>query len=182
VRDVAELHALACHNLTPVVGNIDTTGRWTNQSPCPEWDARGVLEHVIGFHGVLLLRPAGAKPERPKGNPVLRWRVSEAAILQVIGDEDDPVADIDRLLPALTVDVLVHTWDLARAARLPLDLDPDLCRYALETVEPNLGRLQDSGMFAPARSLSGTTDPESRLIALLGRDPGWVPPGHPTTS
>lgn len=34
-----------------------------------EWDARGVLEHVIGFHEVLLLlRPLGIRADRPKND------------------------------------------------------------------------------------------------------------------
>ena len=39
-----------------VVGQVGE--RWRRRSLCPVWDARGVLEHVIGFHKVLLLRPA----------------------------------------------------------------------------------------------------------------------------
>ena len=31
-------------------------GRWDRPSPCADWDARGVVEHVIGFHEVLVLR------------------------------------------------------------------------------------------------------------------------------
>jgi hypothetical protein len=41
------------------------------------------LEHVIGFHDVLLLRPLDAKPQRPKGDPVGRWIATVRALDQL---------------------------------------------------------------------------------------------------
>jgi hypothetical protein len=35
-----------------------------------------VLEHVIGFHDVLLLRPLGLKPDRPRDEPCRRWELT----------------------------------------------------------------------------------------------------------
>jgi hypothetical protein len=35
-----------------------------------------VLEHVIGFHDVLLLRPLGVKPDRPRDDPQRRWELT----------------------------------------------------------------------------------------------------------
>src|SRR5215208_1981804 len=51
-------------------------GKWNRPSPCAAWDARGVLEHVIGFHDVLLLRPLGLKPDRPRDDPQQRWQLT----------------------------------------------------------------------------------------------------------
>jgi len=39
-----------------------------------------VLEHVIGFHDVLLLRPLGLKPDRPRDDPQLRWELTYQAL------------------------------------------------------------------------------------------------------
>ena len=75
-------HCRACAGFGQVVAQVGD--RWGRPSPCAEWDARGVLEHVIGFHDVLLLRPLGAKPQRPKDDPVARWQVTEAAISGLI--------------------------------------------------------------------------------------------------
>lgn len=166
-------------------------GRWNRPSPCTEWDARGVLEHVIGFHDVLLLQPTGAKPKRPRDDPTARWALTESAILSVIGGKDEggdggpgdgalntesvegPVPNLAHLLPLLTVDVLAHTWDLARAVGLAVELEPQLCRSAYETVRPNADRLRESGMFAPPFPVPDDADPASRLVAFLGRDPEW---------
>ena len=144
-----------------------------------------MVEHVIGFHDVLLLRPAGTKPARPKDDPARRWALTVPAILATVDRPagDDPAAvgepdapDLDRLLPVLTIDVLAHTWDLARAVGVDPQLDPELCQIAYQTVQSNDHRLRASGMFGTAVRVGEDADPPTRLIAFLGRDPTWRPP------
>jgi hypothetical protein len=36
--------------------------QWSNQSPCAAWDPRGVVEHVVVMHGVMLLGLIGRDP------------------------------------------------------------------------------------------------------------------------
>ncbi|MGO9930025.1 MAG: maleylpyruvate isomerase N-terminal domain-containing protein [Mycobacterium sp.] len=67
---VGELHLAVCRRFGEAVQSA--AGKWDRRSPCAAWDARGVLEHVIGFHDVLLLRPLGLKPDRPRDDPQLR--------------------------------------------------------------------------------------------------------------
>lgn len=163
-------HLSACAGFGSVVARVGD--RWDRPSPCPEWDARGVLEHVIGFHDVLVLRPAGAKPARPRHDPVARWSVTVAALEGVLA------GDPPEVLPMLTRDVLVHAWDLSRAAGVPADLDAGLCRAAHDAAAGHLDRLASSGMFGPPVPLAdpATVDPVDALVALSGRDPGWTAP------
>ena len=167
----AERHLAACARFGEAVRAAATTpGGWDRPSPCPEWDARGVLEHVIGFHDVLLLRPLSAKPERPKDDPVQRWAVTEAALADVLTSR---TAEVDRgLLGALTQDVLVHTWDLARAVGADERLDPDVCAELLRRLPDDFHTLAGSGMFAPPVDVADDADPQTRLLARFGRDPG----------
>src|ERR1700735_2051126 len=107
-------------------------GKWERPSPCEAWDARGVLEHVIGFHDVLLLRPLGLKPDRPRDDPQRRWELTydrlQEALQEALPRKDlSTQADAAKLIPALTRDVLVHTWDLARAVEADASLDPRWC-------------------------------------------------------
>jgi Mycothiol maleylpyruvate isomerase N-terminal domain len=48
---VSQLHLAACRRFGEAVRSAE--GRWDCPSPCDTWDARGVLEHVIGFHDAL---------------------------------------------------------------------------------------------------------------------------------
>jgi hypothetical protein len=81
------------------------------------------------------------------------------------------------MLDALTADVLVHTWDLARAAGVDPGLDHDLCVRAYEARE-SAGAGGPSEMYAPPVATAPEADTTSKLIALCGRDPAW-PPNQP---
>src|SRR3954468_18291361 len=77
-------------------------GRWTDPSPCPDWDARAVVEHVIGFHDQLLLGPTGTIPTRPQDDPIARWQETAHAIdsaIEVASSKDVAEVNLDGLLP-----------------------------------------------------------------------------------
>jgi uncharacterized protein (TIGR03086 family) len=141
-----------------------------------------VVEHVIGFHDVLILRPLDAKPKRPGEDPAARWSLTVAALSLALRrtheglsppDTDMPDVDLRHLLPMLTTDVLVHTWDLAQAIGCDAALDPALSEAAYVRARQNEERLRASGMFAPSVRVSEDEDIETKLVAFLGRDPGW---------
>lgn len=165
VHDTAELHLAVCRRFGEAVGAA--RGKWDRRSPCEEWDARGVLEHVIGFHDVLLLRPLGLKPTRPRDDPQARWRLTYEALTVALARQ----LDMPQLLPKLTRDVLVHTWDLARAVGADDRLNPAWCE--LFCVPDDLEALSSSGMFKAPLAVPDESDAQARLLARLGRDPSW---------
>jgi uncharacterized protein (TIGR03083 family) len=124
---VGELHLAVCRRFGEAVHAAD--GLWDRRCPCEAWDARGVLEHVIGFHDVLLLRRLGLKPKRPPDNPQLRCRLTYDSLAVAFAE---PMATRQGNTTRcgagteLTRDVLVHTWDLARAVGADDRLDPPL--------------------------------------------------------
>src|SRR5438309_11161269 len=111
---IVELHRRASDGLLSVARAA--AGRWERPSPCTAWDARGVVEHVIGFHEVLVLKPLGVRVERPRDDPAARWRVTADALLSALacdGALDTTVevpggraAELRHLVPTLTTDVL----------------------------------------------------------------------------
>jgi len=184
--DIAERHVSVCERFTAAV--VAAEGKWDRPSPCDGWDARGLVEHVIGFHDVLLLRPMGAKPERPRDDPVRRWAVTQDAMRKLfarpdlfdgpidvpaVGNNPPTRLDAAPLVRALTQDVLVHTWDLARAVGGDDRLDPGLCKRYLDRLPTDLDALVASGMFARPVDVSQDADPQTRLLARLGRDQHW---------
>lgn len=176
MSDWAERHLRACAGFTAVVE--DAGGRWEVPTPCSDWDARALVEHVIGFHDVLLLRPLGTKPERPKGDPLRRWELTvEAITLSVTRPppaEGGP--DLERLLPVLMDEVLVHSWDLGRATGVRTVLDEELCRLAYEMTVRNEEKFRASSLFAAPVAVGDGADMAEKLLALHGRDPNWSVP------
>lgn len=163
---------------------------WHLQSPCSDWDARGVLEHVIGFHDVLLLRPFDVKPQRPKGDPVGRWTATADTLERLfkrrglfdgvvevppVGNNPPSAIDAARLVPLLSLDVLVHTWDLARAAGHDVTLDPHLTELFLSKLPLGDTALTKTGMYDSPWDVPADADPQTRLLGRLGRNPHWNP-------
>jgi uncharacterized protein (TIGR03086 family) len=171
--DAGELHLAVCRRFGAAVRSAD--GKWDRQSPCATWNARDVLEHVIGFHDVLLLRPLGLKPDRPREDPQRRWELTYHQLRKAFSQDlfDRAVLDADKLVPRLTQDVLIHAWDLARAVGADDALDPEWCGYFLDRLPADLSALNASGMFATPVVIDDQTGTQSRLLARLGRDPWW---------
>jgi len=172
--DVVEAHRRAFDGFTRAVAAAE--GRWGSPTPCTEWDARALLEHVIGFHDVLLLRPLDAKPTRPKDDPAARWAITVDAVLCALAPPGVVDAERSSLVGVLTTDVLVHTWDLSRAVGTDVRLDPELCAVGLERARANVGRLAASGMFGAPVPVDDASPVEAKLLAIFGRDPEWAPP------
>ena len=169
--DLIANHRRACSGFSAIVAQGDR--RWTEPSPCSEWDARGVVEHVIGFHDELLLRRTGTEPVRPTDDPIVRWAVTVPAIESAIEVASTEV-DLDGLLPALTAEVLAHTWDLAKAIGVDPQLDTELCEVAYVFMRANEEQLQSSGLFGSSQPAPDNADAAARFIAFVGRDPGWT--------
>jgi uncharacterized protein (TIGR03086 family) len=184
-----ELHLAICQRFGAAVRAAD--GKWDRPSPCAGWDARDVLEHVIGFHDVLLLRPLGLKPQRPRDDPGRRWSLTLDRLAQVlrrdglfeqvvevpaVGKNPSSRLDATMLVPRLSQDVLVHTWDLARAVGADDRLDPGWCAWFIDKLPTDPDALSASGMFGRPFPVSGLADAQSQLLGRLGRDPSWKPP------
>jgi uncharacterized protein (TIGR03083 family) len=162
--DRIERHRRACAGFSRVADEV-ADDEWNRPTPCSEWDARALVEHVIGFHEMLVLRPMGVRAHRPPTGPAARWRATSDALFAALTEPVD-------VLGALTTDVLVHSWDLARAVDREPQLDEELCRSALDALtDRDLPR--DSGMFSAAVPVPDGTDVATRLVARYGRDPAW---------
>jgi uncharacterized protein (TIGR03086 family) len=186
---LGEQHLAVCRRFGESVRAAN--GKWDHRSPCDAWDARGVLEHVIGFHDVLLLRPLGLKPDRPRDDPRRRWELTYGQLEEAFEPgrhlfdrvvdipqlHDNPATRLDAraIMPNLTRDVLVHTWDLARAVGADDQLDARCCEMFYAALPSDAQALNASGMFDAPVALSEDDDVQSKLLARLGRNPDWQP-------
>jgi uncharacterized protein (TIGR03086 family) len=162
--------------------------RWLSPSPCEGWAAVDVAGHVTAGLLVVEMRAAGRPLPRDDpdwrevagADPVASWRAVRARMMA----ELTPGA-LDRAIPLAFGDVmtlrewlegslpelLVHTWDLARATGRQVDLDADLVRSALETAERLVPRGRAAGKVGPEVGVADGAGGQARLLALFGRDP-----------
>ena len=67
------------------------------------------------------------------------------------------------------IDVLIHGWDLAVATRQDTRMDPSLVEACFAVLEPQFDQLKASGAFGTEVAVPADADPQTRLLAMLGR-------------
>jgi uncharacterized protein (TIGR03086 family) len=185
VDDLIDAHQRACDGFQAVADQVPDD-KWGVPTPCTEWDARALVEHVIGFHEFLLIRPLGARAHRPREGPADRWRATATALFDALSEPDalDRETELPgggtssprTMLASLTNDVVAHHWDLARATGIDLDPDPDLVARAWEIASSDKSFGGGGDMFDPAVQVPEDAPVLDKLVARYGRDPAWSPP------
>jgi uncharacterized protein (TIGR03086 family) len=75
-----------------------------------------------------------------------------------------------QYLSEQVADVIVHSWDLARAIGADDRLDDALVEAAWTVFEPQRDTLEASGLFASPVPIDPAAPLQSQLLALTGRD------------
>lgn len=161
---------------------------WDAPTPVAEWQARDIVEHLITWPMPVLSAWAGLHlADDPTASLARRWEERTTTLQAVLDDpaqasrtvDEGPFAGqsialtIDR---AYTADVFMHTWDLARATGQPIQLDPDYAQELLDGLRSMEDVLRDSGQYGPAHP-TDSDDPVDQLMAFIGRNTRWHPPG-----
>lgn len=168
---------------------IDHVTDWTAPTPVAEWTARDVVAHLIDwFPGFLAMGSDMSLPAGPAvaDDPAGAWRVRAAAVQAILDDpatddrvfhsrmfDDLPLADaIDRFY---SVDIFMHSWDLARSSGQDDVLDEATCSEMVAGMEAMTEVIRSSGQFGDQQPVAADASPQDRLIAFIGRDPNWHP-------
>jgi uncharacterized protein (TIGR03086 family) len=69
----------------------------------------------------------------------------------------------------VTMDVLVHTWDLARAIGAEESLDEDSVRRAYAALKPMDAMIRQPGVFGPKLEAPTDADVQTEFLYFLGR-------------
>ena len=69
----------------------------------------------------------------------------------------------------LTTDLAVHAWDLAKGVGADDELDADLVDACLAEVRKHEEMLRGSGLFGEKVEVAKDADPQTTLLAILGR-------------
>ena len=184
--DVAERYRRVASTFLDRVRGVPEPDGWFRHSPCEGWVARDIVLHLAEWIPPFLESGSDVTfPDRPdpRTDPVGAWTVTSDALQRIL---DDP-ATVDRTfdnphtgsLPLADAiarfvlgDVLVHTWDLARATGQDETLDRAevLAMVAgLERMDADV--LVQSGHYSERAQVGDNADPQTKLLALTGRQP-----------
>lgn len=159
---------------------------WDAPTPVAEWQARDVVDHLVTWFGTFLETGASITLEDPHTHPARRWAQRARDVQALLDAPPDRAFRHPRIgeLPVdvaidrfYTSDIFMHTWDLARASGQDDRLDPAVCAELLAGMEAMEETLRASGQYGDPVAVDAEADIQTRLIAFIGRDPAWRPPG-----
>jgi uncharacterized protein (TIGR03086 family) len=152
---------------------------WGNPSPCEGWTATDVVMHVAtNVDNMAAALTGGDAAALDAADPVGSWNASSERLLSTLATADlsTPVPGPVGLMPAeqiierlMSVDVLVHTWDLARAVGGDESLpEADVLR-AYNVMEPMDAVIRMPGVFGPKVPVDTGVPLQTELLHFLGR-------------
>lgn len=153
---------------------------WDRPSPCSEWTARNVVEHVANnlLHFGGALSGTSHPPVADSESAPEAWARAKAAFVPVLDTADlsqvvtgpfGPMPAEQLIGRVLATDVLVHTWDLARAVGGDENLPADIVAGAYSGLKPIDAMLRQSGVFGPKVEAPEGADLQTEFLAFLGR-------------
>lgn len=159
--------------------------QWERPTPCPQYDVRALISHIVGWAQVFA---ASASGEEPPGDPASytagSWAAADfrtAASRMVDGWRelgfDRKVRMTGGELPAEMVfnmtlmEYLTHGWDLAVATGQPVPYTSDEAEQTLVRAQATLRDEYRGDAFGPKVEVGEDADAVSRLVAFLGREP-----------
>jgi uncharacterized protein (TIGR03086 family) len=157
--------------------------RWDNVSPCAEWTARDVLRHVVDTERSMPDRVGLTVPDGPSvdEDPLGAWATVRDAMLKILEDPDQAGREYDSMFGRsrledtvgsfLSIDLVIHGWDIARATGGDEHIDPEEVRLVAASTEKIGDKLRGPGAFGPEVPVPADADAQSRLLAFLGRTP-----------
>ncbi|XVX20309.1 TIGR03086 family protein [Actinomycetota bacterium] len=166
----------------------DAVTDWQAPAPPEGWAAIDVVRHLIewlpGF-----LTGAGIELDKVADvdeDPLAAWREHSDQVQALLDDPktaqrtlSNPETGEMPLATAITrfytADVLMHTWDLAKASGQDHGLSDEVCANMADGMEPIADLLASSGQYGPRVPVPDGASGVDRLIGLTGRDPGWTP-------
>ncbi len=188
MTDLVDLHRRSVEEFGRRVREV-SDDQWSADTPCTDWDVRALVNHLVNENKWTVELLEGKTIEdvgnRLDGDllgdePQAAWEESareatasaaEPGALERtvhVSFGDIPGRDY---IAQLTLDHVIHCWDLARGIGGDDKLDPELVEFAYEYFLPQAEAWRQGGALGPAVEVSDDADTQAKLLAIAGRDP-----------
>ncbi|MGP3977692.1 TIGR03086 family metal-binding protein [Streptomyces sp. 8N114] len=172
--------------------------RWDAKSPCQGWTARDVVAHVINGHRGILAAVHGTSPSPAHGVAVspmaeapavepgadlaaafLDCRTHMLAMLRDPASAARPLpggplgpVPVEQAVDVIgSLELLGHTWDLARATGGDEILDQDAVTRTHQALLPHHAELLATGAFDESVPAPADADAQTTFLCFIGRRP-----------
>jgi uncharacterized protein (TIGR03086 family) len=175
--DIIDRYERAADGFT---ARLDAVGddQWASPTPCTDWDVRQLVNHVIDVQRAIPEGLGMAVTDVP--DPKATWKavrdgamtvLRQPGVLEQTMPGRSGEMPVEMSLGIRVGDLLVHTWDLARATGGDEQLDADTAALVLERIKPNDELLRSSGTFGPKLDPPPGADAAVELLCFTGRRP-----------
>ena len=184
-----------------VLGSTGMAGRagpadLARPTPCRGWTLAELLTHMSIQHRGFAAAARGNggdlalwRPRPPAADPVADYLAATGEV--VVAFAADGIAQRTFRLPEIStseefpagrairfhfIDYVVHGWDVARSIGAELRLDEAVLNAALQVARqvPAIARTRPGAPFGPALDVPAGAPLIDRIVAVLGRPPGWA--------
>ena len=155
--------------------------KWSAPSPCEDWTALDVVRHVSQTPGMFFQMIGKEVPSVPPvdDDPVAAVEAMRSNLQAALDDPEVATTEFDGFFGKstfeaavdrfLNFDLVVHNWDLSRAA----GLDETIPEHDLDRLEAASTQFGDAmrapGVFGPELTPPEGADRQTKLLAFLGR-------------
>jgi uncharacterized protein (TIGR03086 family) len=181
MSDIADHYRRLASNFSDTVEAVPPE-RWDDPSPCEGWSARDLVNHVAESE-ISMLERVGLAPDPPPtdDDPSARWAAVREVVQECLDDPERAGREYDGFFGRTSLqdtidkfacmDLLVHRWDLARAAGLTEHeaMPADEVRSAFEFTRSLGDNLRQAGVCGPVVEVADDADEQSRFLGFLGR-------------
>lgn len=183
MTDIADRYRTVAAGFSARVDNVPEAG-WNAPAPCAGWVARDVVRHLADWMPGMFLAKAGVEVSLPSvdDDPAATWHALDDSLQALLDDSEQVNKEFEFGMGPMPLgqavamfglgDVLVHTWDLARATGQDDALDPaevDALYGQMSTFPED--QMRSGGMFGPRVEVPDDADAQTKLIAYTGRQP-----------
>jgi uncharacterized protein (TIGR03086 family) len=161
---------------------------WDRRTPCPDYDVRTLLGHMVGWAEVFAAAAEGSVPDQDPSAAVAgadtapRFRAAADRMVSAWSSQGvdrtvclGPGRDIPgaMLVTMTATEYLSHGWDLATGAGLPVPYSDDEAEEALGRIQRTLrpefrGEGKGFGEIVPVPDDAPALD---RFLGFVGRQP-----------
>ncbi len=161
---------------------IESVSDWSAPTPCDEWDAAALLDHIISSQRDVLIGRGANLPEETVTDPAARWLAHRAAIEPILADDElvgavyqgyfGPTTLADTLTRFYGFDLLVHRWDLAVSQGLDAGLTESELARVDESIDGFGSTMYEMGISKPPLPTPADSPAAVRVLARVGRAAG----------
>jgi uncharacterized protein (TIGR03086 family) len=184
--EIVDLHRHACNTFVAAVVGIRSE-QWTAPTPCPGWDARALVNHVVAEDLWTVALFAGATVDEVGArfdgdvlgdDPVAACGAAASDAVRAVGSPGALQGTVhlsfgdtpgEEYAWQLFADHLIHRWDLAVATGASTHLDPGAVEACAGWFATREELYRSAGAIGARRPVPAGADAQTHLLAAFGR-------------